>query len=199
MAEEKNIREENTEERILDAAFDVVQERTINGTRMALIAERAGLFQSNIHYYYKSKHELMLAVQRKVLARCMELRAELLAQCGPDSGMAERIGIFWGQKREFILNEPRYDFAEIDFWVQSRVDAEIRQNFVESFRYWRLEIKKMLKEFGVPAERAAMLAAVMTSMMEGASFQYLIDPAAFDLDAYFDYCTQMVIREIRNG
>ena len=83
--------------------------------------------------------------------------------------------------------------------AQSRVDAEIRQNFVESFRYWRLEIKKMLKEFGVPAERAAMLAAVMTSMMEGASFQYLIDPAAFDLDAYFDYCTQMVIREIRNG
>ena len=80
MAEEKNIREENTEERILDAAFDVVQERTINGTRMALIAERAGLFQSNIHYYYKSKHELMLAVQRKVLARCMELRAALLAQ-----------------------------------------------------------------------------------------------------------------------
>ena len=39
----------------------------------------------------------------------------------------------------------------------------------------------------------------MTSMMEGASFQYLIDPGAFDIDAYFDYCTQMVIREIRNG
>ena len=39
----------------------------------------------------------------------------------------------------------------------------------------------------------------MTSMMEGASFQYLIDSNAFDIDAYFDYCTQMVIREIQNG
>ena len=72
MTEGKYTREENTEERILDAAFDVVYEKTISGTRMALIAERAGMFQSNIHYYFKSKHELMLAVQKKVFDRCVE-------------------------------------------------------------------------------------------------------------------------------
>ena len=83
--------------------------------------------------------------------------------------------------------------------LQARADQEIKAAFVESFRVWRGKIESMLKEFGVADERAAMLAAVMTSMMEGASFQYLIDPGAFDIDAYFDYCTQMVIREIRNG
>ncbi len=197
MRENKNLREENTEERILDAAFDVVYEKTISGTRMALIAERAGMFQSNIHYYYKSKHELMMAVHKKVLDRCAELQEELLSTCGTD--LKERIGVFWGQKREFIVNEQRYDFAEIDFWVQSRVDAQVKEVFVESFVVWRAKIEKMLKEFHVPDERAAMLAVVMTSMMEGASIQYLIDPGAFDIDAYFDYCTQMVIREIRNG
>ena len=93
----------------------------------------------------------------------------------------------------------KYDFAEIDFWVQSRVDAQVKKVFAESFVVWRDKIEKMLKEFEVPDERAAMLAAVMTSMMEGASFQYLIDSNAFDIDAYFDYCTQMVIREIQNG
>jgi len=79
------------------------------------------------------------------------------------------------------------------------VDEAVKAAFVDSFRVWRGKIASMLKEFQVPDERAEMLAAVMTSMMEGASFQYLIDPAAFDIDAYFDYCTQMVIREIRNG
>lgn len=197
MTEKKNVREENTEDRILDAAFDVVYEKTISGTRMALIAERADMFQSNIHYYFKSKHELMMAVQKKVFDRCAELQQALLSSCG--SGMAERIGVFWGQKRQFIVHEQRYDFAEIDFWVQARVDDAIKAAFVESFRVWRGKIADMLREFGVSNERAAMLAAVMTSMMEGASFQYLIDPAAFDIDGYFDYCTQMVIREIRNG
>lgn len=197
MTEGKYVREENTEERILDAAFDVVYEKTISGTRMALIAERAGMFQSNIHYYFKSKHELMLAVQKKVFDRCVELQETLLSSCG--SSLPERIGVFWGQKREFIVNEQRYDFAELDFWVQARVDEAVKAAFVDSFRVWRGKIASMLKEFQVPDERAEMLAAVMTSMMEGASFQYLIDPAAFDIDAYFDYCTQMVIREIRNG
>ena len=198
MEENKHLREENTEERILDAALEVVSENTISGTRMARIAERAGMFQSNIHYYYKSKHGLMMAVHKKVLARCAELQEELLsAACG--SNLKERIGVFWGQKREFIVNEQKYDFAEIDFWVQSRVDAQVKKVFAESFVVWRDKIEKMLKEFEVPDERAAMLAAVMTSMMEGASFQYLIDSNAFDIDAYFDYCTQMVIREIQNG
>ena len=197
MTEGKYTREENTEERILDAAFDVVYEKTISGTRMALIAERAGMFQSNIHYYFKSKHELMLAVQKKVFDRCVELQEALLSSCG--SSLPERIGVFWGHKREFIVNEQRYDFAELDFWVQARVDEAVKAAFVDSFRVWRGKIASMLKEFQVPDERAEMLAAVMTSMMEGASFQYLIDPAAFDIDAYFDYCTPMVIREIRNG
>ena len=125
------------------------------------------------------------------------MQEALLSSCG--SSLPERIGVFWGQKREFIVNDQRYDFAELDFWVQARVDEAVKAAFVDSFRVWRGKIANMLKEFKVPDERAEMLAAVMTSMMEGASFQHLIDPAAFDIDAYFDYCTQMVIREIRNG
>lgn len=37
--------EECTQERILDATFDVLEEKTLSGVRMALVAEKAGLFQ----------------------------------------------------------------------------------------------------------------------------------------------------------
>ena len=57
--------------------FDVLEEKTLSGVRMALVAEKAGLFQSNIHYYYKSKYELLLAVQKKVLQHCIDLRKTL--------------------------------------------------------------------------------------------------------------------------
>ena len=192
--QDRTVPEENTEEKILDAAFDVVQEKTISGTRMALIAERAGLFQSNIHYYYKSKHELMLAVERRVLAHSIELRRTLAARSG--ASVPERLGVFWGQKKIFIEQEKKYDYAQIDFWVQARVDEDIRREFVASFRNWRQELIEMLCACGVEEGRAQLLAGVMTSMMEGASLQYLIDPDAFDLDAYFDCCTQMMLREI---
>lgn len=187
---------DSTEERILDAAFDVLQERTLGGTRMAMIAERAGLFQSNIHYYYKSKRALLLAVQEKVLNRCIELRENLRVQgaTAPEDCLA----CFWGQKKHFILAEPRYDYAEIDFWTQARVDDEMCALMRRSFAHWRGEIEEMLKGCapGLPPARRKLLAGVMVSLMEGASMQYLIDPEAFDLDAYFDYCTALVRKEL---
>ena len=187
--------EESTEERILDAAFDVLQERTMSGVRMALVAERAGLFQSNIHYYYKSKHELLLAVQKKVLQHCIELRRAL---GGTEATLPEQLEAFWGQKKDFILKEPKYDYAEIDFWAQSRVDEVMRAEVCASFGNWRNEIEAMLARFApqTPQARRKLLAAVMVSMMEGASMQYLIEPTAFDLDEYFSYCTELVLKEV---
>lgn len=38
------------EEKILNAAFHVVDRYTISGTRMHLIAEEAKMVQSNLHY-----------------------------------------------------------------------------------------------------------------------------------------------------
>lgn len=93
--------EECTQERILDATFDVLEEKTLSGVRMALVAEKAGLFQSNIHYYYKSKHELLLAVQKKVLQHCIDLRKTL---AGDNSTLDGQIETFWAQKKDFILN-----------------------------------------------------------------------------------------------
>lgn len=196
MRKKEILPEESTEERILDAAFDVLQERTLSGVRMALVAEKAGLFQSNIHYYYKSKHELLLAVQKKVLQHCIELRRAL---GGADGTLETQLEAFWGQKKNFILKEPKYDYAEIEFWAQARVDEAVRDEICASFRNWRDEINAMLDAFAahLPEDKRRLLAAVMVSMMEGASLQYLAEPAAFDLDAYFDYCTELVLREVR--
>ena len=187
--------EECTQERILDATFDVLEEKTLSGVRMALVAEKAGLFQSNIHYYYKSKHELLLAVQKKVLQHCIDLRKTL---AGDNSTLDGQLETFWAQKKDFILNFRRYDYAEIEFWAQARIDDVIRSEVCRSFSNWRMEIERMLAEFAsnLPENRRKLLAAVMVSMMEGATLQYLADPDAFSLDDYFNYCTELVKKEI---
>ena len=46
-----------TEERILNAALKVVNDVTISGTRMHLIANKADMVQTNVHYDYKTKQE----------------------------------------------------------------------------------------------------------------------------------------------
>jgi len=102
----------STEDRILDAALTIIQEKTISGLRIRQVAEKANLFQSNIHYYYNSKKELLLAVQKKVLNRYREIRQQSIHQSGigPEATLEDRLDIFIKQKIYTICT--RYAFGK---------------------------------------------------------------------------------------
>lgn len=184
------------EEKIITATLKVVKKHTISGTRMHLIAEETGMLQSNLHYYYKSKDELMLALQEHVLSKCRELREKNGKKS--QETLEAQLDIFIQQKRTFILKMPEYDYAELDFWNQGRVNPKMKQNFMESFKGWRDEIGEMLDKF-VPSlsEKArTYIPYQMVSYLEGATLQYLIDEKSFDLDAYLDFGKQMILSTI---
>jgi AcrR family transcriptional regulator len=53
---------ENTEQRILEAAKFVFHRRGFDGARMQDIADEAGINKALVHYYFRSKDNLFLAV-----------------------------------------------------------------------------------------------------------------------------------------
>ncbi|MDK2965119.1 MULTISPECIES: TetR/AcrR family transcriptional regulator [Lacrimispora] len=191
----------STEDRILDAALTVIQEKTIGGLRIRQVAEKAHLFQSNIHYYYNSKKELLLAVQRKVLNRYREIRQQSINQSGigPEATLEDHLDIFIKQKIHTILIEDKYDVAELDFWNQSRLDPDMHQEFCRSYQNWRSEIREITEKFApdMPLAKQNLVAGIAVSLLEGATVQFLVDKEAFDLDSYFAYCKSILIREIR--
>lgn len=56
------LKENNTEELILDAATNIFQQKGMNGARMQEIADKAGINKAMLHYYYRSKQKLFEAV-----------------------------------------------------------------------------------------------------------------------------------------
>lgn len=191
--------DEKPEEKILDAALEVVIEKTICGTRMHLIADRAGMVQSNLHYYYKTKNDLMLALQKKVLKRCLEIRERL--KMDAKNTLEEQLDIFIKQKLEFIVNEQEYDYAEIDFWVQGHINNEIQAAFAASFEGWRKEIGEMLDKYApdLPGEKREYLPYLIVSVLEGASIQYLIHKGRFKAEEYFKFCKSIIVKTIKEG
>ena len=181
------------EERILEAALKVVEDYTISGTRMHLIAEKAEMFPSNIHYYYRTKDELLLALQQKVLNKCLKLRADIRAHS--KDTLESQLDVFFEQKKAFIMEYREYDYAEIDFWVQSRVDSNIKKGFADSFSGWREEIRQVLEKYipDVPEDGKVYLSAHIVSILEGATIQYLMDENSFDLDKYFAFGKKMIL------
>ncbi len=186
------------EDKILEAALMVVKEQTISGTRMHLIAEKAEMLQSNLHYYYKTKNDLMCALQRKVLDKCLALR-DGMREHSKDT-LESQLEVFIEQKRAFIMNYREYDYAEVDFWIQGRINPDIRAGFAASFDGWRTEIGKILDQYvpGMPENLRKYLPYQIVSMLEGATLQYLIDEESFDIDEYFKFGKKMMIDTIRN-
>lgn len=188
--------EMSTEEKIIHATLDVIEEKTISETRMRCIAEKADVYQSNLHYYYKTKKDLLLEAQKKVANRCMELRQE--EKKNAENSLEGQLDIFLNQKLIFIKKEPKYDYAEIDFWIQSRIDEDFKEEFKRSFYGWRKELQDLIETYAshFEHEKQVLLASVIISLLEGATIQYLIDAEAFSVDKYFTYCKELIIREI---
>ena len=188
----------NNEEKILNAALQVVKENTISGTRMHLIAEKAGMVQSNLHYYFKTKNELMLELQRMVLEKCQDLRKTYRENSEVDT-LEKELDVFIAQKKAFIMEYREYDYAEIDFWVQGRINKNMKNRFAESFEGWRNEIQEMLEKYApqLSDNTKKYLPYEIVSYLEGATIQYLTDEKKFDLDNYFEFGKKMILNSIQ--
>ncbi len=199
--ESKGRRGPSTEERILDAALDIIQEKTIGGLRMRQIAEKADVFQSNIQYYFISKKDLLLAVQKKVLNHYREIRQHSISLLKAESQLSleDHLGVFINQKIYTIQKEKKYDIAELDFWNQSRLEPDMHREFCRSYESWRQEIRDMIGIFApdMPLLKQNLLSGIAISLLEGATVQFLADKQAFDLDLYFAYCKEILIKEIK--
>lgn len=61
-------KDQNTEIKILNAAQEEFVQKGMSGARMQEIANRAGINKALLHYYYRSKEKLFLAVFKLVIS-----------------------------------------------------------------------------------------------------------------------------------
>lgn len=168
---------------------------SISGTRMHLIAEEAGMAASNLHYHFKTKHDLLLALLAEIQDRFDLERGTIMLQ--EAHSLRERLAVFFEQKKALILEQPRYDKVQFDFWLLGQSDETVKQDFRRSFDHWRGHLVDSMLEFypQMKPEYARDLSYVLVSMMMGASMQYL-NGDGVSLDRYFSRCLDMVIGEI---
>lgn len=185
------------EDTILEAALDVMGERSISNTRMHLIAEKAGMKQPNLHYYFKTKRDLLLKLMDKVQGHFNEL---MDAQVNDQPSLEGKLAGFFEQKKYLILEDPRYDRVQFDLWGLGQSDAEVNEQFANSYTEWRRRISEAIEEAmpALPKYKRNLTSAMMVSMMMGASLQYLSNPKAFNINKYFNYCLETVLLSLEH-
>jgi len=181
--------------KILDATFEIVAQNKISGTRMHLIAKEAGMLQSNVHYYYPTKNDLMIALLDRIQERFTQKRVSSV-DLDEKSFVENLQGLFY-EKKDDILNHKKIDYVQFDYWVQGTANPEIREKFKKSFDIWTENITEVLKQEPSFEENKSvhyvMLPYLIVSIMMGASMQYLMDEEKFDLNDYFTAAEKMIL------
>lgn len=179
----------DTRERILEAAFTVLSREGYENASIKQIAEEAGVAQGLVHYHFKSKQQLVLAVLAFVCDK-IELDAA--------SGAAGAVAAF--EKTKQLLGDRRAMNALyiqlIGVGLHDPVIGEGVRDFVRTDRRHVEDIAR-----GVLAEResdpspARGIAGAVWGAILGIMVQSLIDPE-FDADEAIDALAAMSLSAV---
>ncbi|MFJ6578306.1 TetR/AcrR family transcriptional regulator [Streptomyces sp. NPDC091368] len=165
---------------IVRAALEVIAERGYRGATLGSVAERVGLTQQGLLHYFPTKEALLVAVLEErdrwdtSGGRDREgWRLDLLESLVEYNAM--RPGIV--QTFSALLGESVTDGHPARAFFTERY-AQVRANMADVLR---LEFGERLPG-GLTPERAAPL---LTAVMDGLQYQWLLDPSAVDMPGAF--------------
>lgn len=96
-------KDDNTEEKILEAAKNVFQSKGMDGARMQEIADLAGINKAMLHYYYRNKQLLFEAVFKNAFSL---LAPQLNKILNDDSSIEDKVKNFTSNYISFIIKHP---------------------------------------------------------------------------------------------
>jgi TetR/AcrR family transcriptional regulator len=118
-------KDQNTEEKILQAAEEIFQQKGFDGARMQEIADHASINKGLLHYYFKTKHKLFEAIFKKSFNRIMFSIEGVLETEAP---LFDKLELFVDEYISLLLRNPalpRFVFNEIN----TNADAFIKVYF----------------------------------------------------------------------
>ncbi|MEV6245288.1 TetR/AcrR family transcriptional regulator [Streptomyces sp. NPDC051742] len=165
---------------ILRASLEVIAERGYRGATLGSVAERVGLTQQGLLHYFPTKEALLVAVLeerdrwdtsggRDPEGWRLDLIDSLVEYNAMRPGIVQTFSALLGES--VTEGHPAREFFTERY-------AQVRANMA---RVLRLEFGERLPG-GLTPERAAPL---LTAVMDGLQYQWLLDPSAVDMPSAF--------------
>lgn len=136
--------EVNTEQKILEAAELIFQEKGYDGARMQEIADQANINKGLLHYYFKSKDTLFEAIFSMAFRRMINNISNILAMEIP---LDEKLDLIIDTYMNMLLRNsslPRFVINELnkapDKFIAKHIDGKMNQVFAHFEKTVKKEI-----------------------------------------------------------
>ncbi len=186
---------EDKAQEILIAARTVLGREGYAATTISQVAAEAGVSRGLLHYYFKSKEELLAGVVRANVESSLELVASMLGSCTSADELAAGLT---AALRSMLQNAPEFFHLFFESWAlgrQSTLVAAELQVLYRRFREAMAEGLGGLVEQGIlaPSLPVGGVAAVLTALIDGLGLQLVTEPELIDDEAIWQ-ATQQTIR-----
>ena len=183
----------DTSEKILQAAFTVLSRQGYENASIKDIAEEAGVAQGLVHYHYKSKQLLVLAVLGYVCAK-VEVGGGVVGEAGAVQAFE--------QTKEMLHSSADTNALYIQLigvgLYDSIIGAGVREFIREDRNHVEDIARQVLQERGADPGPVRGIASVVWAAVLGIMVQKLVDPE-FDSDEAIDALAAMSLSAVFPG
>jgi AcrR family transcriptional regulator len=182
-------RQEQTRQRLLDAATRVFARRGYQKATLEEIAKEAGFTIGAVYSNFSGKEELFLALADiQVEQRVNEIRALGDAAERGDQPGAETAGQF----REFLERDPDWPLLFYEFWSFGVRNPKTREEFAKRRQAVRDALADTLERVAAQLDfrlrfPAPALATAISATLNGLAFERAADPDAIPHDVFAEF------------
>jgi AcrR family transcriptional regulator len=187
--------------RILETAIKVFAQRGVNNTKIADIAQAAGIGKGTVYEYFQSKDEIITATFQYFMQTVGEKIGRRWHNLQDPLQKLEAFFKAWGE----ILEGEFKDFLEVilDFWAESIRQEKSSQAFdlSELYAEYRATLESVLQEAIEAGEIKPMdtciAASVLLGTMDGLLLQWIVDRSVFDLRQAVELLPQLMFEGLK--
>ncbi|MFD2518282.1 TetR/AcrR family transcriptional regulator [Salinimicrobium flavum] len=150
------MKDDKTEDQILDAAEKIFQRKGMDGARMQEIANEAGINKAMLHYYYRTKRFLFEAVFSKAFSL---IAPEINRVVNDDTELFEKIRKFTHSYIDFIQKHPylpNFIIQELNRDSDFIKILQEKKGFPD-FRNFRAQVEKEVRDGNIRPIKAEQL------------------------------------------
>jgi AcrR family transcriptional regulator len=180
---------------MLAAALEVISERGYSDTRIADVAERAGVSPALVIYYFKTKDQLLTAAIARYEDAWYDVGQRRMAQLPTAAARIEEI-VAMSCLPE-ADPEPGSGWALwLDFWAQAARNDEVATVRRKSDERWRDEIASLVLTGQAAGEFRPVdphgFAVTLTALLDGLTVQIALEDPVVDPVGAFELSMQFV-------
>jgi AcrR family transcriptional regulator len=181
---------------MLRAAAELICERGFSETRVADVAERAGVSSALVIYYFRTRERLLVDALRYSEEVFYDAAERMLAEV---SSLRERLSLLikWTCEPVSVDEVPGFWGLWFDLWAQAFRNREIKAGHEELDARWRRMIVDAVESADLETDvNVRMFALEFAALLDGLSIQVALEDPEVDSGLAYDIAMRFAEREL---